>query len=162
MNKIIKDFVDVLKDPEHKIQDRIYTPAKDLLRKGNCFCATGVLCDLLVQEYPIRYEWKKHSPVYLYGEDEKRNDVYNFVDNIKKYQSSIRIPEYIFDELGIHIRIYRDREIGSLLDKYVPQTKLEIFYFGEQISVINDAGMPWSEISDVIEHALILGENESG
>ena len=156
MNEIFQEFVDVLKDPEHSSGNFNYKPIVGKLRKGNCFCATGVLCDLLCKKDPIRYSWKRDFPTESIGHQSQQT--FRFNDRNHNYYSITNLPNYILEGMGVTEQIEIETAIRDVIT--CTASNWYLFKLADQISILNDCGMPWPEIAGVIERNLNSGEND--
>ena len=144
MNQIIKEFIEALRDPVNEEKGRNYQLTKYILRKGDhCFCATGILGDILIKHNPELFSWSELS---IGGHIN-----WNFSDIRDVNGLNIRnIPSIVMNENGIPISIDHSKEISKILE----DSGHEEFGKHLDIALLNDHGVPWTIIADILEYSL--------
>ena len=155
MNEILKEFVDVLRDPVNPEKGRDYSHVYYKLRDDadeNRYCAGGVLCDILVKRFPDLYYWKFVNAKGV------KSDYWRFGVNCpvgqENIESSGAIPDYVFEMHGITNQLLGFRstsEITQILDE---EGVVFPCWHYMHIYSLSDNGVPWSMIADIVE---ILG-----
>ena len=152
MNEIIQDFVDTLRDPQNPEKNRNYKETYRILRdNNNCFCAEGVLCDIMAKRFPKKYSWSK-KPI---------NGHYMF--RIENIWSSEELAEYVFEtkmfmpadvlyDNGIKPDLtwfLNTEEIAEVLREagFHKVADMEDLY----LSFLNDMLVPWETIAQIVE-----------
>ena len=148
MNDLAKQFIEILKNPVNKEKGIRYEFAKSMLRKGNCrFCAGGIMCDLAVQNSDGRYVWEQDGLNQWLVVDN------NFLEKGFESRSYSEIPRSIYEMFGIY-------NLSFLLNnKQVNLIQPHHYYRLHQdrimsMTVMNDIGIPWSVIADVVEEEI--------
>lgn len=115
--EIKKKWVEALRSGDYK-------QTTGYLKRDNCFCALGVLCDLYIKEQSL-CEWTDSYCGKGYLAIQKKNDPYS--------RSIAALISCIVDWAGCSA----DPKVN-----------------GEYISRLNDTGIPFSKIADLIEAEL--------
>ena len=147
MNDLAKQFLDTLRDPINEDKGRNYGFARWTLKEGKCsFCVGGIMCDIAVGHDPDRYKWE-YDKVEMEWAFLDTND-----EREIRYRS--KIPEHILELFGIDVYIREFNEKQKLVLK-----PFSLSY--REITIMNDRGIPWSAIADVIEIELLKKEKSS-
>ena len=136
MHKVIEKFIDILREPVN--DDRSYVRVEEVLQDKFGYCAGGVLCDLMAEEYPYKYSWDTDVELE-----------YMFLDNSGEETSS-SIPSSVFSDVGFPHFIDNDDFISKVLLKSEKPILAESKWL--DIETMNDAGIKWNEIADIVEH----------
>jgi hypothetical protein len=116
-----------------------YKQEKDTLRIGDCFCCLGVLCDLQARETDNLHWWEEGCGGYNY------------------FGHDLDLPAEVTDWAGLElsnplipVEIIRKIESAPLVLNKPAYSTVETI----DLAGINDSGVPFSEIADLIEEAL--------
>ena len=149
MKRLAVRFLEALRDPLNKDKGFAYNRISNELKTSNGFCAGGILCDLMVQEYPEKYEWC-----------ESHDNKWSFVPvdtDLEHVQYDDPIPGWILSEIGLPLGsenglFINDKSRQDLVDHGM--NNMEDSSETTPITVLNDFDIPWSIIADVVEGAL--------
>ena len=161
MNEILKEFVDTLRDPHNPEKGRSYASHTGSLRHSwmdNCYCAGGILCDILVKRFTDKYYWvKDHSdktkPVWMFTV--KSPPELNELD-MEDYATSANVPIIAFHDHDLDLNLmsfHVDEEIMELLKEHNQNKNNDCLELDSELDlyILNDSGVPWSTIADIVE-----------
>ena len=151
---ILGEFLETLRDPVNPEKDRNYKKVYGVLRVDDCFCAEGILADILVKRHPLRWEWKRSGvPVITEMHGDYGDGAYWLVDKVQGSEYTMCVlPEVIYNGLWMPNRIVITEEIRKIISEYSDSYILGHHIF--EIGALNDSGIPWEKIADIIEIAV--------
>ena len=156
MNEIIQEFARVLKNPINSYEGHKYERMNGALRVDDCYCATGVLCDLLVKNNPDRFSWQKSkNNIVLFGNGKPVMGSYSFIDRSDKTifgpvgYYTYSIPDEITDPLGLPEYIIHTDSVKNILNIHGSGTVS--LMSKSSISFMNDNGVSWEAISEILK-----------
>ena len=148
MNDNVKLLLEILRNPVNQEKDLNYLQTAGFLRKGDCYCAGGVICDILTKKEPQKYRWEPLK--------ESVSDLYEFVitggpvvDNDGEFRCYINMPQWTLENFGLKPYMQSNEDVAKLLEDKGHNKLSKLEY--HEIWVLNDNDVDWDTIAQIIE-----------